>query len=66
MSENQPPTVASPCVNICVLDEALGYCVGCGRTRAEIWKWIRATDDEKREIVRCAALRKLPPDRTTD
>ena len=61
MSDEPPGTVPSPCVSICVLDEALGYCIGCGRTRAEIWKWTRATDDEKRQILRWSSLRKLPP-----
>jgi uncharacterized protein len=62
MSEDQPPSnVPSPCLSICVLDEGLGYCIGCGRTRAEIWKWTRATDDEKREILRWSSLRPLPP-----
>lgn len=52
-----PAEVSSPCVQICVLDEAIGHCIGCGRTRAEIWKWTRACDDEKREIVAAAAAR---------
>ena len=62
MSEGDaPPGVQSPCVQICVLDEGLGYCIGCGRTRAEIWKWTRASDDEKRDIVASAAKRVIPP-----
>ncbi|HYC38709.1 MAG TPA: DUF1289 domain-containing protein [Usitatibacter sp.] len=61
MSESgSPGEVKSPCVQVCILDEGLGYCVGCGRTRAEIWKWTRATDEEKREIVAAAAAR-VPP-----
>ena len=60
MSDQSCGSVPSPCVSICVLDEGLGYCIGCGRTRAEIWKWTRATDQEKREIVRVSSLRKLP------
>lgn len=50
--------VQSPCVQVCVLDEGIGSCVGCGRTRAEIWQWTRCSDDEKREILKAAALRK--------
>ena len=61
MEEAPPGEVKSPCVQVCILDEGLGYCVGCGRTRAEIWKWTRATDEEKRAIVARAATRKLPP-----
>ena len=59
MESENPPQVESPCVQICVLDEGLGYCIGCGRTRAEIWKWTRASDAEKLEIVQNAARRKL-------
>ncbi len=53
--------VKSPCVQVCILDEGCGYCIGCGRTRAEIWKWTRATEDEKREIVLRAAKRVTLP-----
>lgn len=30
---------ASPCINVCELDEALAMCIGCGRTIEEISKW---------------------------
>lgn len=53
--------VASPCVQLCILDEGCGYCLGCGRTRDEIWKWINCSDTEKTEIIERAAQRKLPP-----
>ena len=58
MEQPPPEEVKSPCVQVCVLDEGLGHCIGCGRTRAEIWKWTRASDEEKREIVVRAAQRK--------
>jgi predicted Fe-S protein YdhL (DUF1289 family) len=53
----RPSEVASPCVQICVLDEGLGHCTGCGRTRAEIWKWTRCSDAEKLEILKNASAR---------
>jgi predicted Fe-S protein YdhL (DUF1289 family) len=56
-ADEEPSAVKSPCVQVCVLDEAIGWCIGCGRTRAEIWKWTRATDEEKREIAERAAAR---------
>jgi predicted Fe-S protein YdhL (DUF1289 family) len=43
--------VPSPCVDICRLD-ALGLCIGCRRTIAEISEWSRATEARRREIVR--------------
>ena len=60
MESGNQPQVESPCVQVCILDEGLGYCTGCGRTRAEIWKWTRASEQEKRVIVENAARRKLP------
>ena len=32
-------SIESPCVNICVMDDASGWCLGCGRTIAEIAGW---------------------------
>ncbi|TDR89932.1 DUF1289 domain-containing protein [Enterovirga rhinocerotis] len=31
--------ISSPCIRICVIDEASGLCEGCGRTLAEIATW---------------------------
>ncbi|MES1975542.1 MAG: DUF1289 domain-containing protein [Pseudomonadota bacterium] len=31
--------IESPCVNICVMDEASGLCTGCARTIDEIAGW---------------------------
>ncbi len=30
---------SSPCTKLCILDERLGLCEGCGRTRDEIALW---------------------------
>jgi NADPH:quinone reductase len=49
--------VASPCVQICVLDPVRGYCIGCGRTMDEIAYWLAHDDGERREIVARAAER---------
>ncbi len=45
------PGMESPCVNICVMDEALGQCTGCGRTRREIAMWSSITGEERRRIM---------------
>lgn len=34
-----PRSRHSPCVGICKLDEATGYCLGCARTGDEIGRW---------------------------
>jgi predicted Fe-S protein YdhL (DUF1289 family) len=41
----------TPCVNICLLDDESGLCVGCGRTRGEIARWIDMTPAERRAIM---------------
>jgi predicted Fe-S protein YdhL (DUF1289 family) len=48
--------VASPCVNVCQMDEASGWCQGCLRTIDEIAFWSVLDDDDKR-----AVLAALPP-----
>ena len=46
------PTVPSPCVNICQMNERTGWCEGCLRTIDEIAAWSSLTDDEKRRVWR--------------
>lgn len=42
--------VPSPCVGICRMDAATGFCQGCHRTLDEIAGWSTACDDQKRAI----------------
>ena len=37
--------IASPCIDVCKIDEASGLCLGCWRTLAEIAAWGGAGDD---------------------
>jgi predicted Fe-S protein YdhL (DUF1289 family) len=58
--------VASPCNDVCQLDRKSGWCLGCGRTGAEIAAWPRLTDEERDALMvllpaRMEAL-KLPAD----
>jgi predicted Fe-S protein YdhL (DUF1289 family) len=46
-----PGAVASPCIDVCVLDRAGGRCQGCLRTMAEIAAWPTADDDWKRSVL---------------
>jgi len=41
----------SPCVGICLLDPAIGYCRGCLRSVDEIAGWYEASTAEKRAIL---------------
>ena len=41
------PGVPSPCISICKMDPANGWCQGCFRTLDEIAAWSRAADADK-------------------
>jgi uncharacterized protein len=41
---------ASPCINICHMNEASGLCEGCLRTLDEIAAWSTLDDDAKRAV----------------
>lgn len=49
--------VASPCIGLCMMDDALGHCLGCGRTRREIGRWLGLSGDERSAVVRMARAR---------
>lgn len=42
---------ASPCSNVCEIDEQLPWCRGCGRSLAEIEQWPNASVAQKHEIL---------------
>lgn len=46
----EPASIASPCVNICTMDQATGWCRGCGRTIREISNWSAKPPEERRAI----------------
>lgn len=41
----------SPCIAVCVLDPASGYCRGCFRTIAEISAWVSLDAEAKQRIL---------------
>jgi len=45
------PTIATPCVKICLIDGESGLCVGCQRTLVEVAGWSRLSDAERAEIM---------------
>ena len=40
----------TPCVSICKLED--GICIGCKRTKEEIAKWKRYTDEERMVVMK--------------
>ena len=64
--ENDVNFVASPCVSVCLMDEATGWCQGCWRTLDEIRLWGQADAVYKRAVwaqieARAAASDPLGP-----
>jgi predicted Fe-S protein YdhL (DUF1289 family) len=65
MSEKKAPQATfsnevqpeSPCVNLCSLDDAYGYCVGCYRTMDEIAGWGSMSAAERWAVLRRVAER---------
>lgn len=53
-----PTTVKSPCVKICVVDPATGWCEGCFRTMAEIGSWMRYSAAERDQVMRTLPARR--------
>lgn len=41
----------TPCILVCSIDIATGFCFGCGRTQQEIGAWTVYSDEERRDIM---------------
>jgi len=50
--------VASPCIGVCRMNPATGWCEGCLRTLDEIASWSRASDADKRRILLAVVARR--------
>lgn len=49
-------SVRSPCVHVCALDDQ-DICIGCQRTAAEITRWGRMDNTERREVLQLCLAR---------
>jgi predicted Fe-S protein YdhL (DUF1289 family) len=49
--------VLTPCIDVCQIDRRSGLCIGCKRSRDEIARWSRMSDDERRRIMANLATR---------
>ena len=49
--------IASPCINVCKMDERTGLCSGCLRTIDEIALW-SSTDDSRRLAILAAIAKR--------
>ena len=57
----QEAEVASPCINVCRMDPASGYCEGCRRSLEEIACWSAYGQAEKRAVLALLPARKTAP-----
>ena len=48
-------SIKSPCILVCSIDRATGWCFGCGRTADEIGLWMSFSD-----LQRDAVMAQLP------
>jgi predicted Fe-S protein YdhL (DUF1289 family) len=51
MTDQPTPTIATPCIKLCVIEPDSGYCIGCGRTRDEIASWIGMRPDKRESVM---------------
>ena len=51
--------VASPCINVCQMHAASGWCVGCLRTLDEIAAWGGLDDSGRRELLQGLRARRV-------
>lgn len=51
--------VPSPCINVCRMDPASGYCEGCWRTIDEIVQWSTLSDTDKRTVWAAIERRRI-------
>jgi predicted Fe-S protein YdhL (DUF1289 family) len=51
-----PEAVASPCINVCRMED--GLCAGCHRTIDEIARWANIGEEDKRLILAAVARRR--------
>ena len=58
-------TVPSPCINVCRMNPATGWCDGCLRTIDEIASWSSLDDEARRAVWALLPQRRatLPPER---
>lgn len=51
--------IDSPCTSVCDIDLENGLCKGCGRTKEEIFCWLRYSDADKKQVLLTINRRKI-------
>ncbi|MFM9913332.1 MAG: DUF1289 domain-containing protein [Methylophilaceae bacterium] len=52
-------SVASPCINVCQMNEATQLCLGCHRTVEEITRWWEMDAKEQRALLAVLEQREI-------
>ncbi|WP_092585417.1 DUF1289 domain-containing protein [Rhizobium mongolense] len=47
----------TPCIHVCSIDPATGFCTGCCRTLQEIGNWMSYSDEERQRIMTVLSAR---------
>jgi len=50
--------IKSPCISVCVMDPATGWCEGCLRSLAEIAAWGQLSPEERERVMRLLPARR--------
>lgn len=50
--------VASPCIQICIIEPSDGLCAGCARTLDEIASWGSMSNDARRAVMQMLPRRR--------
>ena len=50
--------VSSPCISVCDMDDANGYCRGCMRTLEEIATWPKMNDEQQQKVIHMLTTRR--------
>lgn len=54
-------SIASPCIKVCQVNDAAGWCVGCFRSLDEIREWPIMTAEDKTGVLARIADRRAAP-----
>jgi predicted Fe-S protein YdhL (DUF1289 family) len=61
MSEAELRRIESPCIGVCIIDEATGLCEGCLRTLDEVAVWGSSSAQQRRAILAAIDRRRARP-----
>lgn len=46
----KPPSIPSPCIGVCKIDDAHGLCIGCARSADEVAEWRSGTEAWRQSV----------------